>query len=123
MRYTGFRFVWRSCMLVGLIVVGLLVFAGVSVQASVTLGTLHEGDGAAETLAYCSPCHSVQIVSEQRLSDEDWEAVFRIMEDEHGMAPILEPVRTRILTYLSRHYSNQDAHQDTHHSGNSADER
>ena len=51
-----------------------------------TFGELHEADGAAETLAFCTPCHSEQIVVQQGLTREDWEELFDYMREEHGMA-------------------------------------
>ena len=67
-------------------------------------GVLHDAEGVAETFAFCTPCHSEHIVAQQGLEREDWDDVFDVMEDEHGMAPIAEPMRSRILSYLSRHY-------------------
>lgn len=75
-----------------------------------TFGVLHDAQGVAETFAFCTPCHSEKIVAQQGLKRDDWDELFDYMEDEHGMAPISEPIRTRILDYLAAHYGPDRPH-------------
>ena len=63
-------------------------------------GVLYEAEGVAETFA----------LAQQGLKREDWDDLFTYMVDEHGMAPIPEPFRTKILDYLSAHYGPDRPH-------------
>ena len=73
-------------------------------------GILYQAEGVAETFAFCTGCHSEHIVAQQGLKREDWDDLFTYMVDEHGMAPIPEPFRTKILDYLSAHYGPDRPH-------------
>ena len=75
-----------------------------------TFGVLHNAEGVAETFAFCTPCHSEHIVAQQGLERDDWDEIFDYMEDEHGMAPLPEPIRSRILDYLADHYGTDRPH-------------
>ena len=69
-----------------------------------SLGVLVAAEGAEETHAYCTACHSERIVAQQGLSRPDWEELLEQMVEENGMTPIEEPDLGRILTYLATHY-------------------
>lgn len=66
---------------------------------------LAEGEGARETFAFCSPCHSAQIVAQQGLNRQAWDDMLVWMVEEQGMAEIPEPMRTVILDYLEKNYN------------------
>ena len=68
------------------------------------LGELVAGEGARETHAYCTACHSERIVAQQGLTRADWEEVLEQMVEEHEMTPIEEPHLARVLGYLATHY-------------------
>ena len=68
------------------------------------LGVLVAAEGAEETHAYCTACHSERIVAQQGLTRSDWEELLEQMVEENGMDPIEEPDRGRILAYLETHY-------------------
>ena len=68
------------------------------------LGVLVAAEGAEETHAYCTACHSERIVAQQGLSRPDWEELLEQMVEENGMTTIEEPDLGRILTYLATHY-------------------
>ena len=68
------------------------------------LGVLVAAEGAEETHAYCTACHSERIVAQQGLTRADWEELLEQMVEEHGMTPIEEPDLGRILEYLATHY-------------------
>ncbi len=78
--------------------------------APASFGVLHHAEGVAETFAFCTGCHSEHIVAQQGLEREDWDDLFTYMEDEHGMAAIPEPFKTKILDYLSAHYGPERPH-------------
>ena len=68
------------------------------------LGVLVAAEGAEETHAYCTACHSERIVAQQGLTRTDWVELLEQMVEENGMDPIEEPDRGRILAYLETHY-------------------
>ena len=68
------------------------------------LGVLVAGEGAWETHAYCSVCHSERIVAQQGLTRADWEELLEQMVEEHGMSPVEEPDLGRVLGYLTANY-------------------
>ena len=68
------------------------------------LGVLVAGEGAGETHAYCTVCHSERIVAQQGLTRADWEELLEQMVEENGMNPIEEPDLGRVLSYLATHY-------------------
>ena len=68
------------------------------------LGILVPGEGAEETHAYCTACHSERIVAQQGLTRPDWEELLAQMVEENGMTPIEEPDLGRVLAYLAAHY-------------------
>ena len=68
------------------------------------LGVLVNEEGAEETHAYCTACHSERIVAQQGLTRADWEEVLEQMVEENGMDPVEEPDLGRILAYLATHY-------------------
>ena len=71
---------------------------------AIDLGVLVAGEGAEETYAYCTACHSERIVAQQGLTRADWEELLEQMVEENGMAPIEEPDRDRVLSYLTARY-------------------
>ena len=68
------------------------------------LGVLVAGEGAEETHAYCTACHSERIVAQQGLTRADWEELLEQMVEENGMTPIEEPDLERVLSYLATRY-------------------
>ena len=65
---------------------------------------LAEGRGQEETYYACTPCHSIHLVKQQRLSRARWEKTLRWMVEEQGM-PELEPEeQALVLDYLVSHY-------------------
>lgn len=51
--------------------------------------------------AYCSACHTLQIVMAQRQSRDGWDYLLHWMVEKQGMAPPAPDTREEILDYLS----------------------
>ena len=68
------------------------------------LGVLVVAEGAEETYAYCTVCHSERIVAQQGLTRPDWDELLEQMVEENGMNPIGEPDLGRVLDYLAANY-------------------
>lgn len=64
---------------------------------------LPDGKGKDDVEAYCSACHSLRLVLQQRLKRSDWEDVLVTMVKEHGMSEIAPDDRALVLDYLSEH--------------------
>ena len=66
---------------------------------------LAEGSGDEQVAIYCVPCHSLAIVTQQRLSHKVWDEVLEWMVAEQGMEALAADDRRIILDYLATHYS------------------
>jgi len=64
---------------------------------------LPDGQGKEGVEAYCSPCHSLRLVVQQRLKRSDWDEVLESMVEEQGMSEIPPDDRVLVLDYLARH--------------------
>lgn len=61
-------------------------------------------EGAYELVdAYCSGCHSLQIVMQQRASKDRWATLLEWMETKQNM-PSLEEDEAAVLAYLAEHF-------------------
>lgn len=63
-----------------------------------------QGEGRRETFAICSACHSIKLVEQQGMTRPQWHETLVYMVEEHGMAPLGEPLLERILDYLVMAY-------------------
>ncbi|MEM9880216.1 MAG: hypothetical protein AAF862_13165 [Pseudomonadota bacterium] len=61
-------------------------------------------EGAFELVdAYCSGCHSLQIVMQQRASKRRWASLLLWMTEKQNMPP-LEEDEAAVLSYLAKHF-------------------
>lgn len=66
---------------------------------------LPPGEGRDEVEGLCSACHSIRMVTQQRLSRDRWDELLDWMVAEQGMAELDADTRDRILDYLATHLS------------------
>ena len=66
---------------------------------------LPRSDGFDTVAAYCSPCHSLAIVMQQRQDEAGWNYLLNWMIEKQGMAAPPEDARAEITAYLSREFS------------------
>ncbi|MDP6516655.1 MAG: aldehyde dehydrogenase [Alphaproteobacteria bacterium] len=66
---------------------------------------LAEGSGDEQVAIYCVPCHSLAIVTQQRLSRRVWDEVLEWMVAEQGMPALAADERRIVLDYLATQYS------------------
>jgi hypothetical protein len=67
------------------------------------LGGLPAGPGQEETYYACNACHSVRLVTQQRLPRPRWDYLLDWMVEKQGMAPLPPEDRAMILDYLAEH--------------------
>ena len=53
----------------------------------------------------CSACHSLNIIYQQRLSEDRWREIISLMYTEHGMERINKKEEERLIHYLSKNYN------------------
>lgn len=96
----------RPARLAGRLGAGLVVGAGL---AAATLaqedefGGLPDGPGQEATYYTCNACHSVRLVTQQRLPRRRWDQLLDWMVEKQGMAPLAAEERALILDYLGSH--------------------
>lgn len=64
-------------------------------------GGLPDGAGQEATFYACNACHSVRLVTQQRLSRQRWDGLLDWMVEEQGMAPLPPEERALVLDYLA----------------------
>ena len=72
-------------------------------QTDEQLARFPQGEGRDMVIGWCGACHSLNLVSQQRLPRWRWDELLVVMKEKHGM-PELDPAdRTAILDYLGEH--------------------
>ena len=61
---------------------------------------LPEGKGRDEVMGYCAACHSLNLVSQQKLPRYVWEELLVVMNRKHGMPKLPPEDEKLILDYL-----------------------
>ncbi len=57
--------------------------------------------------AYCSACHSLSIVMQQKATAQRWDEILDWMVETQGMARLNDDDRKQVHDYLSTHFSSQ----------------
>ncbi len=65
---------------------------------------LPRSQGYEETAAYCTACHSLRIVMQQRQTRDGWDYLLTWMRDKQGMAEPFPEDRELLLDYLTREF-------------------
>ncbi|GJL96088.1 MAG: hypothetical protein DHS20C05_24930 [Hyphococcus sp.] len=65
---------------------------------------LPRSKGSEETAAYCTACHSLRIVMQQRQSRDGWDYLLTWMTEKQGMAEPFPEDREILLDYLTREF-------------------
>ncbi|MGJ3265042.1 MAG: hypothetical protein ACFE0R_17595 [Salinarimonas sp.] len=68
---------------------------------------LPDTPGMEDTFYLCSACHSLDIVTQQRMTDARWDYTWTWMVEQQGMAEMDAETKDLILGYLKRHFSSQ----------------
>jgi cytochrome c len=71
-------------------------------------GGLPEGPDRDAVYFSCSACHSIDLVTRQRLSRERWDALMDWMVEEQGMYPLSGWARTLVVNYLAGHFGEDE---------------
>jgi cytochrome c len=68
------------------------------------LAAMPDHPGKEEVFYTCNACHSIHLVTQQRLSRERWDQLLDYMVEEQGMAELTAEQRRVILEYLATQY-------------------
>ena len=60
-----------------------------------------------EVRAFCSGCHSVDLVTSQHNNAAGWQQTIRTMQRSHNMVELPAPTEARIVDYLAKHFAPQ----------------
>lgn len=60
-------------------------------------------EGREEVVAYCGACHSLKLVTQQRLPRYRWEELMVWMHEKQGMPKLPEEEEQLIVDYLAEH--------------------
>lgn len=71
------------------------------------LGNLPPGEGAEDVFYLCSACHSLETITQQRMTDARWDYTLTWMTEEQGMPELDPETRAVILAYLQAHFSSE----------------
>ena len=71
-----------------------------------TLELLPKGEGYEIVTASCTGCHSAKLVTQNRMTRQDWDATLTWMQKKQGLWPLGDN-RKIILDYLEKHFSPQ----------------
>jgi len=69
------------------------------------LGNLPPGEGAEDVFYMCTACHSLDIITQQRMTDARWAYTLTWMSEEQGMPELDPETHERILIYLQTHFT------------------
>ena len=58
-----------------------------------------------EVRAFCSGCHSVDLVTSQHNDAAGWRQTIRTMQRSHNMVELPGPSEVRIVDYLAKHFA------------------
>lgn len=61
-------------------------------------------DGYEDVAIYCSACHTLEIVMQQRASRERWAYMLGWMVEQQNMPPMPDDQSARVLNYLSENF-------------------
>ncbi len=64
-------------------------------------------EGVDDVAAFCTACHSLEIVMQQRITPKRWQYTLNWMIEKQGMAKLDPETYQLIYAYLTRHFSNE----------------
>lgn len=81
----------------------LLATPGLAETLNEATVTLADGPGAGLVQAHCGACHSLALVTQNRMSRERWLGTIRWMQDKQGLWD-LGDAESEIIDYLANNY-------------------
>jgi len=84
-----------------------LAAAALAQDDDAALAALPDHAGKEEVYYTCNACHSIRLVSQQRLARERWDQLLDWMTAEQGMTELAPEDRALILDYLATAFGPQ----------------
>ena len=78
--------------------------AALAQDEDAALAAMPDHPGKEEVFYTCNVCHSIRLVTQQRLSRQRWDQLLDWMVEEQGMAQLTAAERQVILEYLATQY-------------------
>ena len=78
--------------------------AALAQDEDASLAAMPDQPGREEVFYTCNACHSIHLVTQQRLPRERWDQLLDWMVEEQGMPELTTQQRRVILQYLVTHY-------------------
>ena len=104
---TALPFMWFRKLAAVVALCGAVSTAAQDAPASDGPGGLVAEQGWELVRANCSSCHSIQLVTQNRMSATSWQHTIRWMQEKHNLWDLGEN-ETAIITYLAEHYGIPD---------------
>jgi hypothetical protein len=79
----------------------LLPLSAAEPQNTSAIAALKPGPGREQVQINCIPCHSTAIITATHATRERWDELITMMQQKHGLWPIVPTIRKQLLDYLA----------------------
>ena len=70
-------------------------------QNTSAIQSLKPGPGREQVQINCIPCHSTAIIAATHATRERWDELITLMQQKHGLWPLVPTIRAQLLDYLA----------------------
>ncbi len=79
----------------------LLPLPAAEPQNTSAIQSLKPGKGREQVQINCIPCHSTAIITATHATRERWDELITMMQQKHGLWPLVPTIRAQLLDYLA----------------------
>jgi hypothetical protein len=79
----------------------LLPLPAAEPQNTSAIQSLKPGKGREQVQINCIPCHSTAIITATHATRERWDELITMMQQKHGLWPLIPTIRAQLLDYLA----------------------
>ncbi len=84
-----------------LLILLLFPLSAAEPQNTSAIQSLKPGKGREQVQINCIPCHSTAIITATHATRERWDELITMMQQKHGLWPLIPTIRTQLLDYLA----------------------